>query len=56
MEQYKQSIVAFDGLEANAEIDNSIEYERIADRPAWVNEMIYFYSDYTGSETSGFIT
>ncbi len=36
LEQYKQSINAFDGLEANSAINEFVEYERLADRPAWV--------------------
>jgi hypothetical protein len=36
LEQYKQSIHAFDGLEANAAINEFVQYERLADRPAWV--------------------
>jgi hypothetical protein len=38
LEQYKQSVNAFDGLEANPEINQFLEYDRLADRPAWVIE------------------
>lgn len=37
LEQYKQPVSAFDGLEANAEINEYVQYERMADRPAWVS-------------------
>ena len=36
LEQFKQSINSFDGLEANAAINEFVQYERLADRPAWV--------------------
>lgn len=39
LEEYKQSIETFDGLEANPEINEHIQYERIADRPAWVDSI-----------------
>jgi hypothetical protein len=43
LEHYKQSIDTFDGLEARSEIKEYIQYERTADRPAWVNKDILIY-------------
>lgn len=43
LEQYKQPVSAFDGLEANAEINEYVQYERMADRPAWYNRVPIAY-------------
>ena len=36
LEKYTQSISEFDGLEANPEVNEFIQYNKLADRPAWV--------------------
>ena len=43
LEQYKQPIIWFDGLEANAELNENVEYDRVADRPAWYNRVPIAY-------------
>jgi hypothetical protein len=43
LEQYKQPINWFDGLEANAKINEFVRYDRMADRPAWYNRVPIAY-------------
>lgn len=43
LEQYKQPIGAFDGLEARTELNEFVEYEKLAGKPAWYNRIPVAY-------------
>jgi hypothetical protein len=43
LEQYKQSINSFDGLEASLELNQTLNHIKVADRPGWYNRIPVAY-------------